>query len=46
MYVYDKRHRSQRHYAGGGIFDSIRNVVSKIAGNASVRKENWKKSYS
>jgi len=38
MYVYDKRQRLQKHYAGGGIFDTIRNVVSKIASNSSVRE--------
>jgi len=38
MYVYDKRQRLQRHYAGGEIFDSIKNIVSKIASNPSVRK--------
>jgi len=38
MYVYDKRQRLQRHYAGGGIFDTIRNVVTKIASNSSVRE--------
>jgi len=37
MYVYNKRHRLQKHYAGGGIFDTISNVVNKIVGNASVR---------
>jgi len=37
MYVYDKRQRLQRHYAEGRIFDSITNVASKIAGNASMR---------
>jgi len=38
MYVYDKRQRLQRHYAGGGIFDTIKNVVTKIANNSSVRE--------
>jgi len=38
MYVYDKRQRLQRHYAGGGIFDTIKNVVSKIASNSSKRE--------
>jgi len=38
MYVYDKRQRLQKHYAGGGIFDTIRNVVSQIASNSSVRE--------
>jgi len=38
MHVYDKRHRLQKHYAGGGIFDFITNVISEIAGNAPVKK--------
>jgi len=33
MYVYDKRQRLQRHYAGGGIFDTIRNVGSGLVNN-------------
>jgi len=36
MYVYDKQHILQRHYAGGRIFDSITNVVSKIARKAAT----------
>jgi len=36
MYVYDKKQRLQRHYAGGGIFDTIKNVVTKIASNSSI----------
>jgi len=38
MYVYDKRQRLQKHYAGGGIFDTIKNVVTKLASNSSVRE--------
>jgi len=38
MYIYDKRHRLQRHYAGGGIFDTISKIVTKIASNDGVRE--------
>lgn len=38
MYIYNKRCRIHRHYAGGGMFDSIARVVSRVAGNELVRK--------
>lgn len=38
MIVYEKHCRADRHYAGGGIFDTIARVVSRVAGNELVRK--------